>query len=201
MGEETDCPKPVLVSGRYGPFDYTDPEQRGALPIVEIGHFTPEVASLRRGNTSYVWDDLQYTLTAFPNHHRALQSLADLAIREKTNHIGNMKFTVPCYFIRAIKFVPNDGMVNAIYAYYLAYIGQKDFAKTEAEQAIQKKPNDPRVAYEVGLAYFYMGDHKMASDYSSKAKKLGSTAIGLDKLLSQPQQTKDLRKPEGFRDH
>lgn len=211
MGEggvavKSDCPtpKPGGYEQGYGPFDYTNPEHRkNNLPIVELYHFNADVASLTSGMTAtMVWGDIDYTLRAFPNHHRALQALADLAIREKATRIGNMHFSVPCFFIRAQKFAPADGMVSAIYAYYLAYIGQRDLARTEAEQAVAKKSNNPKIAYEVGLAYYYIGDYKMAREYADKAKSLGSTAIGLDKLLSQtPLEAGNPGKPEAVRGH
>lgn len=183
-----DCPPNTAKEGHFGPFDYRDPANHGFnLNIVEQAHFTPNVAALVSGaNSGTVHGDLGYTLNAFPNHSRALQSLADLAIRNKKYHIDRMKFSVPCFFNRATTFAPQDGIVNAIYAYYLANIGQKDMAISEAEKAIQKEPKNPKVAYEVGLAYFYIGDIKTAREYADKAKSLGSKAIGLDKLLSSP---------------
>src|SRR6202000_1946248 len=61
----------------YGPFDYRDPGARGeALHLVEIAHFTNDVAELRRGNTSTVIADIDYTLRVFPHHARALASMS-----------------------------------------------------------------------------------------------------------------------------
>lgn len=67
----------------FGPFDYTDPEtarpgkygQSPPLHLVEIAHFTPEVEHLVRGKSGAIYGDLDYTLRAFPNHHRALWSM------------------------------------------------------------------------------------------------------------------------------
>ena len=64
----------------YGPYDYTDPRTRkggkdAPLSLVERYHFTPDVENLVGGNTSLGPEgDLNYTITAFPNHHRALKS-------------------------------------------------------------------------------------------------------------------------------
>jgi len=187
VSSTTGCPpsEPLgSFNGNYGPYDYIT--QKGRLNIVEVAHFTPEVAALVRGEHGSLGWDISYTLIAFPNHHRALESLAELAVRDKTIVIPEMKYSVPCYFIRALKFMPTDGVVSAIYATYLARIGQKELALSEAESAIKKNPNIPKVSYNVGLAYYYLGDLKKAREYSEKAKKLGYTAIGLDKLLSKP---------------
>lgn len=181
LAVDTACPRPE-PDGSYGPYDYIT--QKDKLAIVEGAHFQTETATLVRSKHGVI-GDLGYTLHAFPNHHRALESLLELALQKNSTAIDGMTFTIPCYFIRASKFVPTDGMVNAIYANYLARIGQKDMAKSEADLAIKKTPNNPRVAYNIGLAYYYLGDYKTARVYSDMAKKLGSSAVGLDKLLSK----------------
>lgn len=72
------------LANAYGPFDYTNPEHRSKnLGVVERFHFTLEVESLIRGKSSYIWGDLDYTLRAFPNHHRALYAFARYEIRER----------------------------------------------------------------------------------------------------------------------
>lgn len=189
-------------ASRSGPFDYRDPAVRELLRIaVEPYHFTAKVATLQGGqSTAHIDSDIQYTLNKSPNHSRALRSLADLAIRNNQSQFPHMDYSVPCIFIRASKFVPSDGMVNAIYAYYLARSNLKDLALMQIEQAIRKEPKNFKVVYEVGLAYYYMGDHKAAKEYSEKAKSLGSTAVGLDKLLSQAG-TKEPGKPETTNSH
>lgn len=194
IGQGFECPMPVFggYAQGYGPYNYIT--QKDKLGIVEGAHFTTDVATLKSGKSGSLENDLDYTLRAFPNHHRALQSVADLALREKSSRLPRMTFSVPCYFIRASMFAATDGMVNAIYAYYLARIGQKSLAIAEAKNAIQKNPDKPRVAYNVGLAYFYVGDYKTAKEYAAKAKKLGSSAVGLDNLLSSLE--KDQNKGE-----
>lgn len=39
------------------------------LEVVELFYFTRDVETLTRGETSFVYGDLAYTLRAFPNHH------------------------------------------------------------------------------------------------------------------------------------
>lgn len=191
MAEDTTCPpsKAGGVAQGFGPFDYRDPETRkgGAAPLklVEAGHFSIDVATLKGGVSGYLDGDIDYTLRAFPNHHRALRAMADLALREKSTKLAHMHFSVPCFFIRAKNFAPTDGMVNAVYAYYLANVNQKELAVAEAEQAANKNPNNPRVLYEAGLAYYYIGNYAKARECSAKAKSLGSAAVGLDNLLAK----------------
>jgi len=194
LAADLSCPNPSGgtnggSSGQFGPFDYRDPSVRtgpsNPLHLVESAHFTAEVATLTRGQSGYLAGDLSYTLRAFPNHHRALQSLADLGIRDKISKPDHLPYTIPCFFIRAKNYAPTDGMVNAVFAYYLANMNQKDMALTEVEQAIKKAGNNPRIYYDIGLAYYYIGDYNKAMESSEIAKKLGSSAVGLDTLLSQ----------------
>ena len=72
------------LGNSFGPFDYrTVPEQPKRL--VEGAHFTPVVESLIRGNTaSGPGGDIDYTLRAMPNHHRALLATVRLGEIEKT---------------------------------------------------------------------------------------------------------------------
>lgn len=184
------CPKPIgqttnqAITNQYGPYDYRYNKGK-ELQLVESAHFTPEVASLMAGKSGMLDADIDYTLRAFPNHHRALLSLAELAVREHATKLPHMNFSVPCFFIRGIHWAPNDPMINALYAYYLSRIHQNDLAIAQIKEAISKNPDSPRTAYTLGLAYYYLEDYTKAREYSNKAKKLGSAAVGLDHLLSQ----------------
>jgi tetratricopeptide (TPR) repeat protein len=194
IATDLSCPNPSGQTNggnpnQFGPYDYRDSAAKtglsSPLQMVESRHFNTDVATLTHGLSSTIAGDLSYTLRVFPNHHRALQSLADLGLRDKKMNIQDLPFTIPCFFIRAKNYAPTDGMVNAVYAYYLANLNQKDLALTEAEQAIKKAGNNSRIYYDVGLAYYYMGNYNKAQEYSNTAKKLGSTAVGLDILLSK----------------
>src|SRR5678816_4417104 len=62
------------LANAYGPFDYRTDRTGTTLSIVEDNHFTPAVEQLISGITSSVGGEIDYTLRAFPNHHRALLS-------------------------------------------------------------------------------------------------------------------------------
>src|SRR5882672_10328606 len=57
----------------YGPFDYRIEHDK--LAIVEAYHFTSQVELLIRGQSGALGADLDYTLRAAPNHHRALVAM------------------------------------------------------------------------------------------------------------------------------
>ena len=89
------------LTNSYGPFDYRT--SKAELKIVEDYHFTPDVETLRHGNTATVGGDIDYTLRASPNHHRALMSMVNLAVRTKSDKPLGPRLTVDCYFDRAMR--------------------------------------------------------------------------------------------------
>ena len=125
----------------YGPYDYRN--DRDKLPIVESFHFTPEVEALIRGKSGYIGGDLDYTLRAFPNHHRALVSMMNLAEREKNRQPRGARYTVECYFERAVRFAPDDTIVRMLFAIDLNKIGRVQEANQQLEESVKLAGNDP----------------------------------------------------------
>ena len=119
------CGNPFV--NHFGPFDY-----RTASPadkkLVEDFHFTPGIeAMVRPVNTTYdgMAQDVAYTLHVFPNHPRALLTMMRLGERHKSPQPPGAKYTVDCYFERAVQFRPDDTVVRGLYATYLARNGRK----------------------------------------------------------------------------
>lgn len=159
-----------VLQNAYGPFDYRDPiSKRDSLPIVETFHFTPDVESLRRGNTGSVLGDLRYTLRAFPNHHRALKAMARYGLQGGQIPIDDDIASVDCYFERAITFRPDDAAVHVIYANYLFKRGERDNARKQYEAALQLAPDSVEINYVAGLYFVDVGD-------LARAKKLAKIA-------------------------
>ena len=105
------------IENAYGPFDYrTD---RDKLAIVERFHFTPEVEAGLRGKSGRVGDDLDYTLRAFPNHHRALIAVMRYGEKLKSPQPSDLPRSVECYFDRALQFRSDDVVARMIYAKFL----------------------------------------------------------------------------------
>lgn len=157
-----------LRGRHYGPYDYRKPSEFN-LPIVENAHFTSEVEAGLRGNTGYLGDDLNYTLTAVPNHARALSTVSRLALRQKSVKIAYMKYPVECYFDRAIRFAPDDGTVRALYANYLQALGRVDEALKLFDSALELSPEDATIHYNAGLLYLKRHDYEKAREHARKA--------------------------------
>lgn len=181
-----------LKSG-YGPYDYRSREYNSlpsagttATPkqLVEPSHFTPKVEQLVGGESAiYPGPDLDYTLRAIPNHHRALGAMARLALREKTPIPVGMRATPGCYFDRALTFAPDDAMVRVLFASYLYKIGKLDDGLKFLEEAEKMDGTNAMVHYNLGLFYIEKKDFGRARTHAKKAYALGSVLPGLKQKL------------------
>jgi TPR repeat protein len=169
------------IENHYGPFDYRTDKDK--LPIVEHAHFTEEVEQGIKGNTDLLGGDLDYTLRAFPNHHRALATLVRVALRDKTVQLEKTKYPVECYFDRAHRLAPDDGIAWGIYGTYLYGVGRYDEALAIYKQALSLAPDDPAINYNLGLAYAKKKDFAKANEYAHKAYELGYPLPGLKNQL------------------
>lgn len=174
------------LTNAYGPFDYTDSnDKKHKLPVVEQHHFNSNVEKLISGQTGYLGGDLDYTLRAFPNHHRALVAIAKLALREKTRKPRGAQYSAECYFDRAIRFKPNDGAVRTIYSNHLMKLGKPDEALVQLKEAVNFQPENPNINYNLGLFYEQRKDYEQAKIYAKKAYELGFPLPGLKNKLME----------------
>ncbi len=174
-----------IYAKRYGPFDYTNPEDfKKRLPVVEQYHFTSDVESLISGSTADApGSDLSYTLSAFPNHHRALAAIAKLAVREKTNKPKLSKYSVECWFDRAIEWRPRDGMVRMIFGNYLSQVKRYKEALPQYLEAEELLKNNSNLYYNMGLLYFNTKQYDKSLHYAKKAYGGGFPLPGLKNML------------------
>jgi tetratricopeptide (TPR) repeat protein len=166
----------------FGPFDYrTAPSEKKG--IVERHHFTPNVETLRSGNSGTVGAELDYTLRVFPNHPRALMAMVRLGHRDKTPQPKGTRYSVECFVERAIRFRPDDLDVRQVRGIYLTYQGRYQEAKAEFKLVIEKDPNNGGAHYNLGLAHLETKDYSAAVEEAKAARALGVTLTGLsDKL-------------------
>jgi tetratricopeptide (TPR) repeat protein len=170
-----------LHGAHYGPYDYRNDKDK--LPIVDNAHFTEEVEKGVSGKSSYLGDDLSYTLIAFPNHHRALATLTRIALRDKVVQIPHSKFPVECFFIRANEFAPDDATARATYGAWLYGIGRYDKALAVYQEANALDPDSPMINYNLGLAYLKKNDFEHAIQHAHKAYDQGYPLPGLKNQL------------------
>ena len=165
--------------------DYTNSEYKRNLKTVEDHHFTPNVEKLISGSSGTIGADLSYTLMMFPNHHRALAAFGKLSLRDKTLKPIGAKYSVECFFDRAIRFKPSDGLVRMIYGNYLLKAGQIDKATEQLKEAVNLQPENPNINYNLGLLYAQKKDYEQAKIYAKKAYELGFPLPGLKNKLME----------------
>ena len=180
---ESECGS--LANG-YGPYDYRTSKGQ-ILDMVEPFHFPPQVEMLIKGNAGYLGGDIDYTLRAFPNHHRALMTVMRYGEKTKSAKPPNMRYSVACYFDRAIRFRPDDAIVRMIYSMYLAKNGQVPDAIQQldiAANGAEGKENS-FTHYNLGLNYFDLKEYDKSVVQAQKAYGLGFPQTALkDKLKS-----------------
>ncbi len=182
------------LTNAYGPFDYRKAEFAPNLHLVETAHFTPDVEKLIKGNAGTLGGDLDYTLRAFPNHPRALASMARYALRSKTTRVPGLKYSFECYFDRAIRFRPDDSAVRMIYGVYLSKRRRTDDALAQLVEAANLQPDNGAINYNLGLVYFEKKDYENARLYAEKAASLDFPLQGLNAKLAEVRKLKDQDK-------
>lgn len=172
------------LDNAYGPFDYTNAQhRRDRLPIVEAGHFNADVENLVKGMTGRIYGDLEYTLRAFPNHPRALWSLARLHLREKTTHLAGGKYSIDCWFDRAMRMNRSDPTVYYIYGMYLHRAGEISKALEQYLVSLSLDDNNAEVHYNVGLLYLSLGQLDQSAEHAKRAYSMGFPLPGLKRKL------------------
>jgi len=171
--------------------DYANPDDRQNLIVVERFHFTSNVERLVRGESGSVGADLDYTLQHFPNHARALASMARLGLRDKTAKPQGAKFSITCYFDRAIRFRPGDAQVRSTFGGYLLALGQDDHALEQLQEAARLAPENATAHYNLGLLYLKRHDYPHARASAQQAYRLGFPLPGLRNQLQAAGQWQD----------
>ena len=174
------------LENAYGPFDYTDSgDYHEHLPIVERFHFNADVESLKRGQTGELpGGDLDYTLRAFPNHHRALYAMARYQLKFSNKSVPpGANFSAECYFLRAIRFRPEDAQVQLVFGIYLDKRGDEAGALEHFQKAVAIAPQSAEAQYNLGLLYFKSGEYELAREHAVAAYDHGFPLPGLKKKL------------------
>lgn len=189
------------LNNGFGPYDYRpdrDPPTPGTgdhtykLALVEGAHFTKEVELLIRGHRSGddPGGDIDYTLRAFPNHHRALMAVMRYGEKKASKKPAGLKYDVECYFERAIRFGSDDVIARIIYATFLTKNKRTPEAITQLEQATRIAGDNAFTHYNIGLAYFDIKLYDKALIQAHHALALGFERNQLRELLEKVGQWK-----------
>lgn len=172
------------LANSFGPFDYRAPGDPANLSIVETHHFNEGVEAGLTGMGSLVGGDLDYTLRAFPNHARALNTLIIMTKRNRgAAQIPGAHYATECYFERAVRFQPEDSAAWALYAQFLYATGHSERALPMLQKAAELSPENATINYNVGLAYAQQKDYDKALPFAQKAYAAGFPLQGLKQKM------------------
>jgi len=173
------------LTSSYGPYDFTNPKHQSMLPRVIGAHFTKEVERLNKGSTGSVQGDIDYTLRAIPNYHRALYAIG------KYQRIGfemsKRYYNAECYFKRAIYFQPRDDVSKMLFASHLHMTGKLKLAKNQYEQALRLRPKGAELNYNYGLLLLDLKLYQQAKEAAAIAYNKGYPLQGLKNKLAKHQ--------------
>lgn len=156
----------VGKSSNYGPFDYTNYQHKvNKLGIVERYHFTQKISSLHSMSKNFknLYGNMAYTLRAFPNHHKALNSMIQLKLNSK--EWGSTP--IECFLKRAVTINKKDGISHLLFAIYLHRIKMYKEAENEYQKA-NKLTSSPELYYNYGLLLVDLKRHEEAVSYAEK---------------------------------
>jgi len=171
------------LENAYGPLDYrTD---RDKLGIVEMAHFTTEVELLITGKGGYLGGDIDYTLRAFPNHHRALISMMRYGEKSGLPQVPYARYTVECYFVRALRFRPDDTTARMIYAMFLHSKKRDEEALHQLEAVRGYAGDNPLTIHNLGMVYFDVGAYDKSLEAAHAAIALGFDRPDLRERLAK----------------
>ncbi len=186
-----------LANSDFGPYDYRPTNfvsdnlepHKYKLWLVESAHFAPRVESLIGGQSRWAakneppGGDIDYTLRAFPNHHRALMSVMKYGERKKNPQPAGLRYSVECYFERALRFRPDDTIARMLYATYLTKNSRAPEAVSQLEISTNLAADNAFTHYNIGLVYFDLKAYDRALVQAHRATKLGFERTELRDLL------------------
>ncbi len=176
------------LENAYGPWNYTDPvHYKEKLPIVEKIHFFRAIEQLDPskvdGMATGVGRNIDYVLRAFPNHHRGLDAMGRWHVQTGLAKPPGSRYSVDCWFERAMKFQPADGMVRMLYGIYKARLGQNEEALEYYSHAEALMPESSELHYNLGLLLTNLDRHEDALPHAQRAYAMGFPLPGLKRRL------------------
>lgn len=181
------------LANNYGPHDYRDwkdlPEidpvtkEMSPLQLVEGAHFIDTCEALIKCKRGSIGADLDYTLRAFPNHHRALVAMMRYAEMTRRPQPPDARFTVDCYFRRALVWRPEDAIARLLYATYLNENKRAADAKVQLKEAAKHAGDNAFTVYNLGMVALDLNDVDMAVDAARRSYGAGMKHTALRQRL------------------
>ena len=110
--------------------------------------------------------------------------MSALSFKQKTDMPSGSRYTMDCWFQRAIAFRPDDHIVRMIYASFLVNKGgRNDEADFQLKQAAQDSESNAFTYRNIGLIYLDMKRYGEALEYAHKSISLGLAGGPLQEKL------------------
>jgi hypothetical protein len=174
-----------VFSTSYGPYDYRIYKDRIEVKRVEEHHFTPLVEALIKPMFGKEFaPDFDYTLHTTPNHHRALAAMTRNSLRLRNPHPRGARWSVDCYFVRAMTFAPDDMVARMLYVDYLLKVGDREADGLKQLDFVAANAGENAFTiYNTGLLYFEAKQFDRARQQAVRAAALGLTWPDLRRKL------------------
>jgi tetratricopeptide (TPR) repeat protein len=189
-----------------GPNDYYDPDSwiQNYVRLVNEHHLYPAEEQVKKGFTTSttgqavrnIWEEIDFTLRWFPNHAEGLRFM----VKWLPKYPHPPEKTVEYYFEKAVSYKPTakwrpvDAVARQLYAIHLYKEGKYDEAEELYLAALELKPNDSELHYDIGLLYYAMKKYDKALTHAQTAYRLGYPLPGLRNKLVKAGIWKDAPK-------
>jgi len=186
---ENNFGRPLDYTSNLDKYGYSGGGQGDKLRLVEKHHFNQNVEMLVSGMQGPLPGDIHYTLKQFPNHYRALNSMANWHLQnpnptdEECGDCLEWLLSAECYFARAISLQPEDPIVYYILGLYLHKKGDLDEAVDAYNDAATLGLDTAEYHYNMGLLMVDTKDYESAKAHAQKAYAMGAGFPGLQNKL------------------
>lgn len=171
------------LANNFGPHDYRDwkdlppidpvTKEMSPLQLVEGAHFIDTCEALYKCKRGSIGTDIDYTLRAFPNHHRALVAMMRYGELTKKAQPPEARFTVDCYFRRAVVWRPEDAIARLLYANYLNENKRTADARLQLQEAAKHVGENAFTIYNLGMVALDLNEVDMAVDAARRSYGAG----------------------------
>lgn len=183
---------PVFDCGTRRGNDYrmNDRATKDLKGKVEGAHFTKGVQQGKYGNAGSLEGDLDYVLTKFPNHPKALLVAARNQMKSDYNgrHTYRKDRYWPkkeCYFQYALGLAPTDPTIHLVIAVFYHEFGNFEVAARHYQTSIKLGPGNPEAHYNYGLFLVDINRADEALKHAHQAYTMGYPLEGLKNRLKR----------------
>ncbi|SEL62595.1 hypothetical protein SAMN05216359_112105 [Roseateles sp. YR242] len=171
------------LANNYGPHDYRDwkdlppidpvTKEMSPLQLVEGAHFIDTCEALYKCKRGSIGTDIDYTLRAFPNHHRALVAMMRYGELTRKAQPPEARFTVDCYFRRALVWRPEDAIARLLYVNFLNENKRTAEARQQLQEAARHVGDNAFTIYNLGMVAMDLNEVDMAVDAARRSYGAG----------------------------